>query len=108
MPHAISHRDELRIVHATPKQNEQSLASLLHNSRSSFLNTCAARPRVKRKVWMTDNRCSRSIVHLKKESNKSVFLPKEPGNTKKGQQTDSHQRDYVTGETRRSTTTQNM
>ncbi|GFU02740.1 hypothetical protein TNCV_1384631 [Trichonephila clavipes] len=47
----------------------------------------------------TDKRCGRSIVHLKKESNRSVFSPEEPENTKKELQTDSHQRGYVTGET---------
>ncbi|GFW35181.1 hypothetical protein TNCV_5067461 [Trichonephila clavipes] len=53
----------------------------------------------KRLSLTTDKRCGRSIVHLKKENNRSVFSPEEPENTKKELQTDSHQRGYVTGET---------
>ncbi|GFW58161.1 hypothetical protein TNCV_2743051 [Trichonephila clavipes] len=57
---------------------------------------------------MADNRCGLSIVHLKKESNKSIFLPEEPRNIKKGWQTDVYQRGYVTGQTRRDNTPQNI
>ncbi|GFV51452.1 hypothetical protein TNCV_843911 [Trichonephila clavipes] len=83
--------------HVTPTQNTQSYASLLHNSGPSFLNICVARPRVIRKLWTADNRCGWSIVHLKNESNKSVFLLEEPLKTKKGCQTDGQQRGYVKG-----------
>ncbi|GFX98921.1 hypothetical protein TNCV_1504951 [Trichonephila clavipes] len=36
-----------------------------------------AHPSVKQKIWMADNICGQYIVHLKKESNKSVFAPEE-------------------------------
>ncbi|PRD37064.1 UNVERIFIED_CONTAM: hypothetical protein NCL1_06752 [Trichonephila clavipes] len=63
-------------------------AECLHNSGPSVLNPCVIWPCIKRKIWTTDSKWERSIVHLKKESNKSVFLLDEPGNTKKGWQTD--------------------
>ncbi|GFV50488.1 hypothetical protein TNCV_1861691 [Trichonephila clavipes] len=64
-----------------------SCKSHLHNSRPSFPNTCVARPLVKRKIRTADNKCGKSIVHLKKESSKSVFLSEVLGNTKNGWQT---------------------
>ncbi|GFU22417.1 hypothetical protein TNCV_1934481 [Trichonephila clavipes] len=83
---AISHKSHRRVInfHVTALQNTQPYASLLHNSEPSFLKTCVARPRVKRNMWMTENKCGWSIIHLQKENNKSVFLLDELGNTKKG------------------------
>ncbi|GFV48941.1 hypothetical protein TNCV_1093411 [Trichonephila clavipes] len=80
-------------------QNTQSYASLLHISEPSFLNTCVTRSPVKRKISTADNKCGWSIVHLKKKSNKSVFLLEEPGNTKKEWQADGHQMGFLIGET---------
>ncbi|GFW35474.1 hypothetical protein TNCV_3071021 [Trichonephila clavipes] len=75
-----------------PKQSTQSYASLLHNSRHFFLNTRVASPRVKRKMWMADNKCSGSIVHSKTDSNKSVFcLKKGERQRRDDRQTDGHQ-----------------
>ncbi|GFW21019.1 hypothetical protein TNCV_2702591 [Trichonephila clavipes] len=52
------------------------------------LRSTVLRTSVKRKLWMVVNKCCRSIVLLKEESNKTVFLLEEPGNRKKGGQTD--------------------
>ncbi|GFX91187.1 hypothetical protein TNCV_1246021 [Trichonephila clavipes] len=76
--------------------------------RNMMIYDSSVWPQGKRKIWTADNSCGRSIVHLKKKSNKSVFLLEESENTKKGCQADSHQRDYVTGETRRDNAIQNM
>ncbi|GFU57855.1 hypothetical protein TNCV_260331 [Trichonephila clavipes] len=87
-------------------QNTQSYAARLHNRKPSFLNTYVARPPVKRKICMADNRCGWSIVHLKKESNESIFLPEELGNTKADRW--SSKRLHYRGETHIDNTTQEM
>ncbi|GFS57563.1 hypothetical protein TNCV_1402171 [Trichonephila clavipes] len=65
-------------------QITQSYASLHHNSGPSFLNTSVAMPRVKRKIWMADNKCCRSIIHLKKEAIKVSFRLRNRKTLKRG------------------------
>ncbi|GFW90325.1 uncharacterized protein TNCV_2121891 [Trichonephila clavipes] len=59
---------------------KHSYASLLHNSEPSFLKQ--GHVLNERYRWLTTG--VTRIVHLKKESNKRVFSPEEPENTKKG------------------------
>ncbi|GFT48776.1 hypothetical protein TNCV_595331 [Trichonephila clavipes] len=64
--------------------NRHFTPTKLHNP--NLLNTLHSehRPRVQRKIWIAVNKFDRSILHLKKENNKSFLELEEQGNTKKG------------------------